>query len=141
MGFKFTPFLLFLTLWAAPLFALGDNSSSGDREIPLPEINYSVIVVDAQAVQTTAKRVSWDGKVYLQGKRGEALTTISFEKLNQVEVLPENAAPPGSIAAKVTLKSGETIDLTVKGNSKLFGETSFGKFEIYFRDLRKILFN
>lgn len=123
------------------LWALGNDSGGNTDQIPLPEINYSVILTDAQNIETQASRVSWDGKVYLQGKRGEALTTIPFEKINQIEVLPESPAQPGAIAAKVTLKSGEVVDLGIKGNSKVFGETSYGKFEIYLRDIRKALFN
>jgi len=122
-------------------FSLGSDSGNAVNQIPLPEINYSVILTDRQNVQTTAKRVSWDGKVYLQGKRGNSLTTIPFEKVNQIEVSLDKTPEGGSVAAKITLKSGETIDLNIKGNSKFFGETSFGKFEIYLRDIQKILFN
>ncbi|MDT8446357.1 MAG: hypothetical protein RRB13_05620 [bacterium] len=134
--------LLFLAFMApVSLMALGNDSANNTNSIPLPEVNFAVILTDTQNVQTSASRVSWDGKVYLQGKRGETLTTIPFEKINQLEVKTNDPAPAGGISTKVTLKSGEVIDLGVKGNSKVFGETSFGKFEIYMRDVRKVLFN
>ncbi len=133
-------FLLFFGFLPNFTFALGGDAGQ-TRSIPLPEKNYSVVITDVQNIQTSADRVSWEGKVYLQGRRGEALTTIPFEKISQIEMIPQTTAPPGSIATKVTLRSGESVQLHVKGTSKAYGETSFGKFEIYLQDVRKILFN
>ncbi|MDX2469423.1 MAG: hypothetical protein QNL04_02470 [SAR324 cluster bacterium] len=132
--------LISFSLFPVLLWAMGGNKDSAN-DIPLPEKNYSVIITDTQNVQTTASRVSWEGKIYFQGRRGDALATIPFEKIAQIDVNPNAVAPPGSIATKVTLKSGEAIQLYVKATSKTYGETSFGKFEIYLRDLQKIIFN
>ena len=132
--------LLFFSL--APLFlgAMGGNHN-GQTDIPLPEKNYSVIITDKQNVQTTATRVSWEGKIYFQGRRGDALATIPFAKISQIDINSNALAPPGSVSTKVTLRSGESIQIHIKATSKTYGETSFGKFEIYFRDLQKIIFN
>ena len=131
--------LLLVLLFPSLVWDMGDNNQ-GSTTIPLPEKNYSVVITDAQKVQTTADRVSWEGKVYLQGHRGEALTTIPFEKISQVELDPNGAAMAGAISAKVTLKNGEAVLLQIRGTSKAYGETSFGNFEIYLRDIEKIVF-
>jgi len=136
--FLLTVVFVFLFL-SGELLALGGDASS-EKTIPLPKKNYSVVITDGQNVKTAASRISWDGKIYIQGRRGDALTTIPFEKLVRVEIQPGKKATLGSVLTTITLKSGETIKLQIKSNSKCFGETSYGQFEIYLRDIRIIVF-
>lgn len=132
-------FTILIAGFSSSIFAMGGDSSD-EKSIPLPPKNFTVSLTDAQGVETKADRISWDGKIYIQGRRGEALTTVPFEKINQITLLPDEKAHAGSIASKITLKSGEEIRLDVKATSKAFGETSFGKFEIYMRDIRTVKF-
>lgn len=138
---KTTPilFLILCLFTASHVFAMGGDSIE-ERDIPLPAKNYSVTIQDVKGVTTDASRVSWNGKIYFQGKRGESLTTVSFSKVKKVTILRKEKTPKGSIATDILLTSGDTIRLYMESTSKCFGETSFGKFEIYLQDLRNIEF-
>ncbi|MGK0288781.1 MAG: sporulation protein YlmC with PRC-barrel domain [bacterium] len=121
------------------VYAMGGDSNS-ENNIPLPAHNFSVVVTDSKGVASKANRVSWNGKIYLQGKRGDSLTTVPFSKIQKISVFPKRKAVQGAVVVEVTLKKGDSITLHVKANSKCYGETSFGKFEIYIRDIKAIQF-
>lgn len=120
---------------------MGGGNSSTEKVVPIPDKNYTVTVTDSRGAKVEARRFTWEGKVHFQGQFGQATVTLPFPKVQSLQIVP--AAPTGSpnlILAKVKLKTGETIDLTLERTSKCYGETSFGTYEIFLRDIGEIQF-
>jgi hypothetical protein len=79
--------------------------------------------------------------VHFQGQYGSATITVPFQKVQSVKILPtQENIPPTQVLSKMALRSGETIDLTLDRTSKCYGETSFGNYEIFIKDIAEILF-
>ncbi len=123
-----------------PVFAVGTNKTANVSSIPLPEENYVVQVTDNRQVATHASRVSWNGHTYLQGKRGASLVTIPFAKIKEVRIGSGARAYNASIKAQIILQNGDSLDLLLRGDVKVYGATRYGKFELYMNDIRSIVF-
>ncbi len=79
--------------------------------------------------------------MYLRAQVGNATVSLPFAKIRTVSVLPGNTATaPDLIRAGVTLKNGESVDVLVDRGSKCYGQTKFGDYEIFFKDIAKIEF-
>jgi hypothetical protein len=120
---------------------MGGGNSSTEKVVPIPDKNYTVTVTDSRGAKVEARRFTWEGKVHFQGQFGQATVTLPFPKLQSMQIAP--TAPTGSpnlILAKVKLKTGETLDLSLERTSKCYGETSFGTYEIFVRDIAQIQF-
>ncbi len=86
----FAPVVLFSSL----LFLMGMGGLGGPAPVektPVPEKNFNARVLDHQGVQTSLSQVSFEGKVFLVGKRGDATVTIPFDKISQVEIKGQEA--------------------------------------------------
>ena len=140
-GFSW-PVVLVLALAAAWSLGLGGGDGDSDSSIPIPQRNFTVKVTDAKGQSLEANRFTWEGKVHFRGLFGNATITLPFLKLKSLKVLRgAKAANPDQIAATVVLKSGETVDLSLDSTSKCYGETRFGNYEIFFKDIGEIVFN
>ena len=114
---------------------LGGSAPPG--KVPAPEKNFNVRVVDREGVQTTLSQFSQDGKVFLVGKRGDALVTIPFEKVSQVQFEPLEGK---DVRARVSIKGAETVEIRLENKAKLYGKADFGTFQIDAKDLRSLSF-
>jgi hypothetical protein len=133
--------LLILALFAPMLMGLGGGNSGNEKPIPIPQRNFTVSVTDAHGRKAIAERFTWEGKVHFQGQYGSATITVPFQKVQSVKILPtQENIPPTQVLSKMALRSGETIDLTLDRTSKCYGETSFGNYEIFIKDIAEILF-
>ena len=120
------------------LLAMGDlGGSATPSKIPMPEKNFSARVLDRQDLQTLLSQFSHEGKVYLAGKLGNAVVTVPFEKILQIQFL---AGKGKDVSAKVSMKDQKQIEILVDGRSKFFGQAEFGTFQIEAKDLKAILF-
>lgn len=125
-------------LW---LMGMGGGGSSTEKVVPIPDKNFTVMVTDSRGAKAEARRFTWEGKTYFQGQFGMATITLPFPKVQSVHIVP--AAPtssPSLVQAKVKLKTGEMLDLNLERTSKCYGETSFGTYEIYMRDVAELQF-
>jgi len=123
------------------LMGMGGGSSSTEKVLPIPDKNYTVTVTDSRGAKAEARRFTWEGKVHFQGQFGQATVTLPFAKVKTLQVQP--AAPTGSpslILTKISLRTGETLDIVLERTSKCYGETGFGTYEIFVRDISKIDF-
>jgi hypothetical protein len=130
-----------LGLAALALMGMGGGGGSTEKVIPIPEKNYTVNVTDTRGAKVEAKRFTWEGKVHFQGQFGQATVTVAFPKVQSVQIVP--SAPTGNanlILTKMTLRGGDTVDLLLERTSKVYGETKFGTYEIFVRDLAQIEF-
>ncbi len=132
-----------LALLAASLAAMGMGGGSGSTEkvIPIPERNFSVNVTDSRGNKVLANRFTWEGKVHFEGQFGTATVTVPFAKVQAIEIKPSaTTASPTTIVAHLTLKAGDGLDLAIERGSKCYGETDFGTYEIFLRDIARIQF-
>jgi len=131
--------LLLAALW---LMGLGGGTEGGaGSSIPIPQQNFTVTVADRSGQSLEAKRFTWEGKVEFRGQIGNATVSLPFSKVKSVRVQPVNGdKTPGTVKATVTLRSGESVDVGIDRTSKCYGETKFGNYEIFFKDIASIDF-
>jgi hypothetical protein len=130
------PVIIFSSL----LFLMGMGGLGGPgpvEKIPVPAKNFNARVIDHQGVQTSLSQVSFEGNVFLVGKRGDAIVTIPFEKISQVEI----KGPGGNeVLAVAILRNQEKVEVKVDKNLKFYGKADFGTFQIETKDLKSISF-
>lgn len=132
----FAPVALFSSL----LFLMGMGGLGGPAPVektPVPEKNFNARVLDRQGVQTSLSQVSFEGKVFLVGKRGDATVTIPFEKISQVEIKGQEG---NEVLVVVALQKQEKIEVKIDKSSKFYGKADFGTFQIESKDLKSISF-
>jgi len=131
--------LLIAALW---LMGLG-NSSGGDASsnIPIPQENFTVMVADRSGQKLEAKRFTWEGKVQVRGQIGNATVTLPFNKIKSLKVEPTPGEKnPTTIKASISLRAGDTVEVMIDRTSKCYGETKFGNYEIFLKDVASIEF-
>ena len=132
----FAPVVLFSSLF----FLMGMGGLGGPapvEKVPVPEKNFNARLLDHQGVQTSLSQVSFEGKVFLVGKRGDATVTIPFEKISQVEIKGQEG---NEVLAVVALQKQEKIEVKIDKSSKFYGKADFGTFQIESKDLKSISF-
>lgn len=131
--------LLAASFW---LMGLGGGTESGSGPgVPIPEENYTVTVTDRSGQTLQARRFTWEGKVALRGQYGNATVSLPFSKLRSLAVQTGTpAGTPETIRATVTLHTGDTLEVQIERASKCFGETKFGTYEIFFKDVARLEF-
>ena len=131
-----------IVIAAAWSLGLGDGGGGSDAGIPIPKRNYTVKVTDAKGQSVEAKRFTWEGNVHFRAQLGNATITLPFQKLKSMKVRRgKKSGNPGMMAATVALKTGETVEVSLESTSKCYGETRFGNYEIFFKDIGEIVFN
>lgn len=132
---------LAVLLAAAWSLGLGDGNDSAGKSIPIPSQNFTVTVTDSQGRALQAERFTWEGKVYFSARLGQATVSLPFAKVSKLTLHPESKAPtPEEIMATVELRSGKTTDVALDRTSKCYGDTEFGPYEIFVKDVREIVF-
>ena len=130
------PVIIFSSL----LFLMGMGGLAGPglvEKIPVPAKNFNARVIDHQGVQTSLSQVSFEGNVFLVGKRGDAIVTIPFERISQVEI----KGPEGNeVVVVAILRNQEKVEVKADKNSKFYGKADFGTFQIETKDLKSITF-
>jgi hypothetical protein len=129
-----------VAIFSSVLFIMGMGDLGGSApadKIPAPEKNFKTLVVDREGIQTALSQFSFDGKVFLFGKRGSATIAIPFEKISQVEIQGQEGS---EVLAKVTLLDQKNIDVKMDKRSKFYGKAEFGTFQIEIKDLKSIRF-
>ena len=130
------PVIIFSSL----LFLMGMGGLGGPglvEKIPVPAKNFNARVIDHQGVQTSLSQVSFEGNVFLVGKRGDAIVTIPFERISQVEI----KGPVGNeVVVVAILRNQEKVEVKVDRYLKFYGKADFGTFQIETKDLKSISF-
>ena len=80
---------------------------------------------------------SQEGKVFIAGKRGDAIVTIPFEKITQIQFEPLEGK---EVQAKVALGGQEIVGVKLDKQAKFYGRADFGTFQIDGKDLRSVTF-
>ena len=132
--------LVMIVILSSLLFLVGMGGLGGPtpvEKIPVPEKNFNARAIDREEIQTSLSQVSFEGKVFLVGKRGEATVTIPFEKISHLDISGQQG---NEVLSVVSLRNQEKIEVRVDKSSKFYGKADFGTFQIECKDLKSISF-
>lgn len=129
-------------LWmviALGLMAAGMGTTGrGPGEIPIPIKDFSATIVDRQNIATHVTQISFNGQATLQGARGEGSLIIPFDRIKTISFSEANTQKR---RARITFKdAGESVDVVVDGQLKVYGKSRFGAFEITMKNIQRIDF-
>lgn len=126
-----------LVIFTVP-FVMGMGTGKGNvsYKIPVPDKNFSATIIDSEGVSTKVSQITFDGRTYLAGYRGNSTVTIPFEKIASVQVgkSDENY----KVSASIVLKAGSTLNIMVDGRLPCYGSAEFGNVQIEFKDIKKV---
>ncbi len=129
---KFLPALVIL---AVPIIlAMGGSGGGPVDRVPVAAKNVTAVFVDQNDVVTECANASIDGEAFLQGKKGQGVYTIGFEKIKSVVFRMQN----GELLGTARLNEGGETTLVLDKNKKAFGRTKFGTFQIRIANLKKM---
>ena len=128
LHFGLVVLLCFFTL------GMGSMGESDVVNVPEPEINYKVKLVDQSDMSIDLEKFSCDGQTYLIGKLGKADISIDFDKINSIFFLLQE----DDVKAKVNLKDGKVLEIFVEKKKPCYGVSSFADVRIEMQDIKKI---
>ncbi len=129
--------LLRVVLAIVPLLmAMGMYSGEGSPDkIPIPEKKFSAIFVDQMDIAADCKDVSIDGKTFVEGKKGEGVYTVDFDRISQVNFrMKEN-----QLFGTIVLKDGSSMELALNRERKAYGRTTYGTFQVKLASLKRMV--
>ncbi len=126
---------LVLLLW--PLL-VGMGGRPGP-EVPVPDREFTATVIDDQDISTPLAQVSWEGETFFKAERGKGIVTVSFEKVRKIVRIGEGSN--AEVDFKIVLKDGQMVAVTFDGDVRLFGNTTYGTYRIYARNIREVVFD
>lgn len=132
--------LFALALLAMPtvVYATGFGGGDAPTRIPVPARLFDASVEDQKGTVVEVSRASLGGEVYLHGKVGDADVAVPFEKIAEIRVEPSGEA--AKRVAFATLRTGETVSVTVDDDLAFWGSATFGNYKIEILNVRKISF-
>ncbi len=118
-------------------FALGMGNMGEDDvvNIPEPEQNYSVTLVDQSDVSIELEKFSCNGMTYFVGNLGKTEVSVDYDRIDSVFFLLHDE----DVKAKLHLKDGKVIELVVDRSKSCYGVSSFGNCRIEFQDIKSIV--
>jgi hypothetical protein len=130
-------FELFVILAVLPfLLAMGSLSGGASSEkIPSPEKKFTAIFIDQMDTIEECTGVSVEGETFLEGTKGKGIYTISFDEIKSVVF----CLKCGKLNGSVELNDGSRIDLILKKDSRAYGKTKYGTFQIRLSNLKKMI--
>jgi hypothetical protein len=138
---KITFYLAVFLIAIAPLMLVSMGAAPG--EFPSPKVDFKAVVIDVNNVETRCNSLSWDGAVSIKANRGSGIVIIPFESIKKVSFthIPAEKKSEAIVKLHVTLRSGETVDVTAKSRTWLYGKTSFGNYKVLVSELKEVVFD
>jgi hypothetical protein len=130
-----TTILVLLT--AAMLTGMGSLGGTPEGTVPKTDENVKAQIVDRAGVSTEVSSFSMDGKVFLEGRRGEGKMNVPFHDLKEVTFGPVSGE---DVAADLLLVSGSRHQLKVNKSTLFYGDTGYGAYRIAAGDVGRIVF-
>jgi len=120
---------------ALPLLGMGALGGAGGGGAPAR--NYEAVFVDRDGTKVDAKWVSAGGELALAGELGRGSLRVGFDDIRKVEFSGEGR---DDLKAKLTLREGDPVELTVRSSLSFTGQTAVGQYRIRARDLESVEF-
>jgi hypothetical protein len=124
-------------LAAAMLTGMGSLGGTPEGTVPKTDENIKARIVDRLGVSTEVNSFSMDGKVFLEGRRGEGKMNVPFHDLKEVTFGPVSGE---DVAADLLLTSGSRHQLKVNKSTLFYGDTGYGAYRIAAGDVSRIVF-
>ena len=117
-------------------FTLGMGRMGGDQvvDLPEPEVNYRVTLVDQADVSMELEKFSCDGLTYLSGTLGKADISIDFEKIRSIFFIFDD----NRLKANVHLNDGRTTTILVDKKQPCYGVSSFADVKIEMQNIKTL---
>ena len=133
-----TKFLIFLSIFGfimihSSLFALSGGDAAG--QIPIPAKDFAAVITDSKGVETKISKLTWNGKIFIEGHRGLSRVTVNFDNIKEIDVKTATLDTQNRVEAEIGLKNGENHVILIDAGSTLAGETSFGSSKFFFKDI------
>ena len=126
-----------ILLAAAMLTGMGNLGGTPEGTVPKVEENVKARIVDRLGVSTEVSSFSMDGKVFLEGRRGEGRMNVLFHDLKEVSF---GQVSGEDVAADLLLTSGNRHQLKVNKSAVFYGDTGYGAYHISAGDVSRIVF-
>jgi hypothetical protein len=129
--------LLQVVLAVVPLLmAMGVYSGEGSPDkIPIPEKKFSVTFVDQMDMVVQCQDASIEGKTFIEGKKGEGVYTVDFDRISLISFrMQENRLYGG-----IVLKDGSSLELMLNNERKAYGRTKYGTFQVKLSSLKRMV--
>lgn len=127
-----------LVVFVLSFFAMSGLSAPTVDEIPKPEANFSVIVVDKAMVSTQLEKASFEGEVVFMGYRGKGEVSISFNKVKHAAFV--EADEPSYQLVRITLVDNQVVEIRMKNIITFYGMSELGPFRIKVKDISSLSF-
>lgn len=126
--------ILIIILCLPLILGMGAPLRTPVDKIPVPEHKFNSIYIDQMDVIAECSDVSIEGATFLQGRIGEGIYTVSFDKIREIVFRKYGEKLYGN----VKLRDGSVIELEVDKDKRAYGMTNFGTFQIRLNDLKKM---
>ena len=129
--------MCFLIMLFVP-FILGMGSMTGDDSpdsIPVTEKKFSATFVDQMDIVTRCTEVSIEGKTFIEGVKGKGTYTVPFEKIKSISFFMID----GKFKGVLLLKDNSKDELILDEDTKVYGRTDYGTFQIGIAKLKKMV--
>lgn len=127
--FSFLAYALVLLLSSSMLMGMSGGMGPGPTGNQAPAgIAYDAKLLDTENNSVQLGSVTIDGKTALQAYMGKGKVTIPFDQISRIDIKGKTAC--------VTLKNSQKMcNLTIKEMSRVYGNTSFGVYQISLSDV------
>ncbi len=129
--------LLLSVLAVVPLMmAMGTFPGNGSTDrIPIPEKEFSATFVDQMDVTVECRDASIEGKTFVEGKKGEGVYIVDFDRINQVNFRMQE----DRLYATILLKDGNSLELVLNKERKAYGRAKYGTFQVKLSSLKRMV--
>jgi len=120
-----------LLLFMCAAFLMAMTNMGNTREPSNVSSAFDARIIDVSNNEVDITSVNIDGKASFTGYLGKGKVNIPFENISYIEI--------SKTLANVILKdSKDTCKLTVNGFSRVYGNTTFGRYQIALKDIKRI---
>lgn len=129
---RITPVCFSLIIVGAALLLMGMSGLGTSPGQPASTSDFTVKIIDIDKTEVELTGVTIDGKTTFGCYQGKGRLQIPFESIAHIDLQKDNAC--------VTLVDGTRVcNLRTNAASRLYGNTSFGAYQIALKDLKTLV--
>ena len=136
----FFSFLFFFSICFS-VYGLGGGTENTDPNQPKENFtakNFTAKIFDGDNKEVTINNVRWKNNFFIEANYGKGKVNVNFENIEQIII--NSSVKKRNITAVFFLKDGKEIEVSINGNSKIYGVSSLGDYNILLRHIKKIEF-
>jgi len=122
---------------AALLTGMGGLGGQPEGKVPKTDEDVRAQLTDRSGESIELNRFSMDGKIFLEGRRGDGKLDVFFRDLREISF---GKVGGEEVPVELLLKSGNRLKVQVRKRAVFYGDTGFGAYRIPARDVGRIVF-